>query len=265
MSMLVSLAMKCNGGNALNSSLVAKTEPLRVDFCDASAKSSQIGNVGVGVSVGCGVAQARRNMRSPNQAEFNRPQRPVPFGSLVNRENTGPAATPAREIQSNGVDSVARKSQHYRRIGGKRMEAIFDMIVRGWDNFLARPSGSFSFRFILQPTMAGLLALRAGIQDARLGRRDYLWSILTDRQRRTQLLHEGWRGARTPFLIAIVLDVAYQLYTVRFIYPLELLFTATLLALVPYVLLRGFFNRVARLFLSAAGPTTKNRRPQSEV
>jgi hypothetical protein len=73
--------------------------------------------------------------------------------------------------------------------------------------------------------------------------------MLTDSQRRFQLLHEGWRGARTPFLVAIALDCVYQLVTQRFIYPLELLFTATLLALVPYALLRGPFNRFARLFL----------------
>jgi hypothetical protein len=56
----------------------------------------------------------------------------------------------------------------------------------------------------------------------------------------------------TPFLLAIALDCIYQLMTVRFVYPLELLFTATLLALVPYALLRGPFNRLARLFLPAA-------------
>jgi hypothetical protein len=68
------------------------------------------------------------------------------------------------------------------------------------------------------------------------------------------LLHEGWRGAMTPFLAAIALDSAYQLMTVRFIYPLELIFTATVLALVPYALLRGPFNRLARLFLPVARP-----------
>ena len=56
----------------------------------------------------------------------------------------------------------------------------------------------------------------------------------------------------TPFLLAIALDCVYQLMTVGFVYPLELLFTATLLALVPYALLRGPFNRLARLFLPAA-------------
>ena len=44
--------------------------------------------------------------------------------------------------------------------------------------------------------------------------------------------------------------------TVGFVYPLELLFTATLLALVPYALLRGPFNRLARLFLPAAPSAT---------
>ncbi|TAL80937.1 MAG: hypothetical protein EPN75_05720 [Beijerinckiaceae bacterium] len=106
----------------------------------------------------------------------------------------------------------------------------------------------------MQPTVAGLLALRAGVQDARQGRQGYLWALLTDPQRRFQLLHDGWRGARTPFLVAITLDCVYQLFTHRFIYPLELMFTATLLALVPYTLLRGPFNRLARLFLPAGSP-----------
>ena len=41
--------------------------------------------------------------------------------------------------------------------------------------------------------------------------------------------------------------------TVRFVYPLELLFTATLLALVPYALLRGPFNRLARRLAGGSG------------
>jgi hypothetical protein len=134
------------------------------------------------------------------------------------------------------------------------MSTVFDMIQRGWDNFLARPNGSFSFRFIVQPAMAALLALRAGVQDAKDGRQGYLWALLSKRDRRFQLLHEGWRAARTPFLVAIALDSIYQIIEVRFIYPLELLFTATLLALVPFALLRGPFNRLARLFLPANAP-----------
>ena len=87
---------------------------------------------------------------------------------------------------------------------------------------MARPSGPLNLRFYVQPTMASLLALRAGIQDAREGRQGYLWAMLTRPERRLQLLHEGWRGAMTPFLLAIALDCVYQLMIVRFVYPLEL-------------------------------------------
>ena len=134
------------------------------------------------------------------------------------------------------------------------MSVLLEMIGRGWDNFLARPNGPLNLRFYVQPTMAALLALRSGIQDAREGRQGYLWAMLTRPERRLQLLHEGWRGAMTPFLVAIALDGVYQLMTIRFVYPLELLFTATVLALVPYALLRGPFNRLARLFLPTARP-----------
>jgi hypothetical protein len=146
------------------------------------------------------------------------------------------------------------------------VSTVLDMVGRSWDNFLARPRGSLNLRFIVQPTIAGLLALRAGIQDARQGRQGYLWAILSKPERRRQLLHEGWRGAQTPFLVAIVLDCIYQLVAVRFIYPLELLFTATLLALIRYILLRGPFNRIARLFLPPAGaPPRENCTPRTRL
>ena len=129
------------------------------------------------------------------------------------------------------------------------MNTVLEMIARGWEDFLARPSGSMHLRFIMQPTMAALLALLAGVQDAREGKQGYVWAILSKPKRRVELLRDGWRGAQTPFLVAIVLDCIYQIITLRFVYPLELLFTATLLALVPYLFLRGPFNRIARLFV----------------
>jgi len=129
-------------------------------------------------------------------------------------------------------------------------DLITDMIVRGWENFLARPSGSLSLRFILQPTIASFFALRAGIKDARAGRVAYLWAAIANPQHRWQLLHGGWKDIRTPFLVAATIDAIYQLIIHKFIYPLELLFTATLLALMPYFILRGPVNRVARRFIS---------------
>ena len=129
------------------------------------------------------------------------------------------------------------------------MSTLIEMIARGWENFLARPQGTLHFRFILQPTIAAILALRAGIKDATNGRPAYLWAAFTKPAYRSQLLHGGWKDIRTPFLVSAALDAIYQLNTHRFVYPLELLFTATLLALVPYFILRGLVNRIASRFV----------------
>ena len=140
---------------------------------------------------------------------------------------------------------------------------LTDMIARGSGEFSRSPAGHTESPFILQPTIAAILALRAGINDARNGRPAYLWAAFTKPAYRSQLLHGGWKDIRTPFLVSAVLDTIYQLISHRFIYPLELLFTATLLALVPYLILRGPVNRIARRFIlpdSAAEGADKNAR-----
>jgi hypothetical protein len=60
------------------------------------------------------------------------------------------------------------------------------------------------------------------------------------------LLHEGWQHVGKVFILAIVLDSIYQLIVHRGVYVLELLITATVLAVIPYVLIRGPINRIAR-------------------
>jgi hypothetical protein len=41
---------------------------------------------------------------------------------------------------------------------------------RIWEDLMARPGGSLALRFILQPTMSAIFAVRDGIRDARTGR-----------------------------------------------------------------------------------------------
>jgi len=129
------------------------------------------------------------------------------------------------------------------------MNVIEEAVVRGWENFLARPGGHFGLRFYMQPAMASFIALRAGLRDAREHRPAYLWAALTDASARRQLLHGGWKDIRTVFIVAVLLDIAYQLVTHQGIYTFEVLFTATLLAVVPYLLLRGPIGRLAGLWL----------------
>ena len=64
-------------------------------------------------------------------------------------------------------------------------------------------------------------------------------------------MKQGWKDVGTVFLIATILDAVYQLIVHRGVYILEVLITAVSLAIVPYVLLRGPVNRIARVVFAA--------------
>jgi hypothetical protein len=123
---------------------------------------------------------------------------------------------------------------------------VGNAIVRGFENLVARSDGPMSFRLILQPAVAILLALRAGMRDAREGRPPFLWAVLSDQSCRRELMRQGWKDVGNVFLVALVLDSIYQVMVHSGIYALELLLTATILALVPYVIVRGLVTRLAR-------------------
>ena len=50
-------------------------------------------------------------------------------------------------------------------------------IERIWNSLLARPSGPMAFRFILQPSIAAIVAIRDGLYDERGGRSPFFWTI----------------------------------------------------------------------------------------
>jgi len=123
---------------------------------------------------------------------------------------------------------------------------VEDLLIRFFENLGGRVGGPMTFRFVLQPLVAAILAIRAGLRDAQAGRPPYLWTILTSRQDRRHLLREGWRTVLNVFTVAVIIDLIYQLMEFRWVYPLETLLVAFGLACVPYVLLRGPANRIAR-------------------
>lgn len=128
-----------------------------------------------------------------------------------------------------------------------------ELIARGWEGLISRIGGPMTFRLILQPTMAALLALRAGLKDAREGRPPYLWTLITEPGQRVDLLREGWRSIARVFVLAVVMDFIYEWVMGRWPYPLETLIVAILLAVVPYAVLRGPINRFARRWRRAPG------------
>jgi hypothetical protein len=101
--------------------------------------------------------------------------------------------------------------------------------------------------------MGALLAIRAGLKDAREGRPPYFWTILTDSVQRRDLLHEGWKTTARVFFLAVIMDVIFQWIVQRWIYPGEVVAVAIVLAIFPYLLLRGPVNRIARRWRSNGG------------
>jgi hypothetical protein len=121
-----------------------------------------------------------------------------------------------------------------------------DMIVRVLMNLVDRVGGPMTFRIILQPAMATLLALRAGLNDARENQPPYFWTLLTDPSQRVDLISRGWKDVGRVFVLAVIMDIIYQLIVVQWVYPLETLIVAIMLAVVPYLFIRGPVNRLAR-------------------
>jgi hypothetical protein len=121
-----------------------------------------------------------------------------------------------------------------------------EMLTRVWEDLVGRLSGPLTFRLLLQPAMALYFGIRDGLKDSREGRPAYLWTIFSEPAQRGYLLHEGWKAMVKVFLVAFVIDGIYQFMVFRWFYPGEAVITAFVLAFVPYLLIRGPVNRIAR-------------------
>ena len=121
-----------------------------------------------------------------------------------------------------------------------------DLLARVVENLIGRVSGPMKFRLILQPLMAAVFAVRAGLKDAREERPPYFWAIFTHPDQRSDMLRDGWKSVGKIFIIAIVIDLVEQLIVFRWFYPGEALLVAFILAFIPYLLIRGPVNRIAR-------------------
>jgi len=119
-------------------------------------------------------------------------------------------------------------------------------VDRIWYQELARASAPMKFRFVLQPLMAALLAIRDGREDAQAGLLPYFRAVLREpRERKARLIH-GLNQTARIIVLGLVMDVIYQLIFLKMFYPVEALIIALLLAWVPYVVIRGLAARVTR-------------------
>jgi hypothetical protein len=123
---------------------------------------------------------------------------------------------------------------------------IHEILTRFWDQLIARESGPLAFRLILQPIMASILAIRDGLKDVRAGRPLYTWTLLTDPAHRASYLREGLKRVSRVIVFALIMDAIYQFIVLRWFYLGEALVIAFVLAVLPYLLIRGPVARIAR-------------------
>src|SRR5258707_1613313 len=123
--------------------------------------------------------------------------------------------------------------------------------MRDWQRIVgdlfARLDGPLHFRFIVQPLVAIIFAVIEGVKDAKAGKPAYFWALLSAPDQRKGLVKECWKSVGKIFILAIILDVVYQLKVHSTVYPGETLIVAFVLAIVPYLVLRGPMNRLVRL------------------
>ncbi len=130
--------------------------------------------------------------------------------------------------------------------GGLWHGVTAQVFERFWHDLLERPDGPMRFRFILQPAVAAIAAIRDGLKDARAGRSPYFWTVALNRRERVGRLREGLTATARIILLGLAMDTIYQILVFKTFYPGEALVTALVLAFVPYLLIRGPVTRIAR-------------------
>lgn len=123
-----------------------------------------------------------------------------------------------------------------------------DIFTRFLEHLVGRVEfdAPMKFRLILQPVMAVIAATRSGLKDAKAGKPAYLWALFTDPGHRKDLFRDGWKSVGRIIILGIIMDVIYQIIVFRRFYPLEALVVAAVLALLPYLLIRGPLTRILR-------------------
>ena len=117
-----------------------------------------------------------------------------------------------------------------------------EMLLRVWNDLVARTTGPMWFRLILQPAVAVYFGVRAGRANARAAQAPADDDQSPGRGKRKALFLQALRDVGKVFLIGVGLDMAFQLIALRTVYPLEALLVAFVLVALPYQIVRTVFT-----------------------
>jgi hypothetical protein len=134
------------------------------------------------------------------------------------------------------------------------MSIFFGTAARFWTEIVQRPAGPLGFRYILQPLMAAALATRDGYRDAANARPPFFWSIVRDPRHCAPHVMEGIRAVLRIIILAVLIDVVYQIIVFKGLRPIQTIYVVLILAIIPYFILRGPAERIARWWISRHRP-----------
>jgi hypothetical protein len=137
---------------------------------------------------------------------------------------------------------------------------LLDELSRAIEQLFDRLDGPMYFRFIMQPIMAIIIAVRAGIRDARQNKPAFLSEVVSNPAGRRSLIHSAFKDLMMLLCVAVVLDTVYQFLVLKSFYFVQALIVTFVLGVVPYILFRGPIRRILRKKYSKAPPaeTRKN-------
>lgn len=143
------------------------------------------------------------------------------------------------------------------------MDTIWNAVATGFDQLLGRLSGPLNFRLFIMPTVVTVLAVRAVRKDLREGRPAFLGLLIKDPVERARLFRSALKDIGRIVIVAVVLDIVYQLVVFRWVYPGQVLIVAFVCAVVPYVLVRGPVYLLAHYLLGDARRAGSSRKKES--
>jgi hypothetical protein len=126
------------------------------------------------------------------------------------------------------------------------MDAFVEALMSRVEHLLGRAGGPLNFRLLIMPLVVTLFAVLAGMKDARKGQPPFFRTLLTKPLERRRLLRSALKDVGKIFVVAVVLDTAYQLMVLKAFYLGEVLVVAVACAILPYLVVRSAVSPLMR-------------------
>jgi hypothetical protein len=116
------------------------------------------------------------------------------------------------------------------------------------EGLLARLQGPLALRFVIQPLVAAVFAIRDGLRDAKEGKKAYFWALFSDTGHRREMLESGWRSIGKVIVVAGLIDLVFQQIVFGRMRLEGALWAGLILALGPYLVVRGPVGHLGSLW-----------------